>query len=189
MDKNQIRKDIEGLIENIKEHFDNALNYDHIPQLELETILSKIQKLHHKAIVFHYLNEKQFEDEHTTAYVHISKEPEIKPKVQTDLFGGPVNPKPTATAAQKTEPASEKKQAAIDDIRSAIGLNEKFQFINELFGGDQNEYNAAIDQLNANTSLSDAESYLTSIKEIYKWKEEDMIVEKFMSILKRKLQG
>jgi len=61
MDKNQIRKDVIGLIENIKEHFDNALNQDHIPQLELETIVNKIEKLHQKAIILHYLNDKHTE--------------------------------------------------------------------------------------------------------------------------------
>lgn len=187
MDKNQIRKDIEGLIGNIKEHFDNALDHDHIPQLELETIVNKIEKLHQKAIILHYLNDKHHEVVKEHKNVEVNSEAPPAPKVQTDLFGGAVNPKPTQPVA-KAEKAAEKKTEAISDIHTAIGINEKFQFINELFEGNTNEYSAAINQLNNYTSFSEAESYLNSIKEIYKWKSDAPLVEKFMSIVKRKLK-
>lgn len=188
MDKNQIRKDIESLIANIKEHFDNALDHDHIPQLELETIVNKIEKLHQKAIILHFLNDKNHDN--TREHKTITANPETigTPTVQTDLFGAAISPKPIVQAAQKTEKVTDKKADAIADIHTAIGINEKFQFINELFEGNANEYTAAVNQLNNYPSFTEAESYLNSIKEIYKWKEDDLLVEKFMSIIKRKLK-
>lgn len=186
MDKNQIRKDIESLIANIKEHFDNALDHDHIPQLELETIVNKIEKLHQKAIILHFLNEKSHDS--TKEVKTQVTDPETTPQVQTDLFGAAISPKPIAQPAQKTEKVTDKKADAIADIHTAIGINEKFQFINELFESNANEYTAAVNQLNNYPSFTEAESYLNSIKEIYKWKEDDLLVEKFMSIIKRKLK-
>ena len=186
MDKNQIRKDIESLIDNIKEHFDNALDHDHIPQLELESIVNKIEKLHQKAIIFHYLNEKHQESDRTPMNIEPMTDSSLTAPQQTDLFGSAIAPKQPV----QTKPISqaEKRTDSISDINTAIGINEKFQFINELFEGNLNEYTAAINQLNNYTSFSEAESYINSIKEIYKWKEENPIVEKFMSIIKRKLK-
>ena len=36
----------------------------------------------------------------------------------------------------------------IADLKKAIGINQKFAFINELFDGDSNAYNAAIEKIN-----------------------------------------
>lgn len=187
MDKNQIRKDIEGLIINIKEHFDNALDQDHIPQLELEMIVSKIEKLHQKAIIFHYVNEKH----HIINKEQKVIEPDaITPsQMQTDLFGGTLNPKPIPAVVPKPEPKPEKiVDTPVEDIRMVIGINEKFQFVNDLFEGNQNEYTAAINQLNNYGSFSEAEAYLNSIKDIYKWEDESPMVEKFIHIVRRKLK-
>lgn len=56
MDKYAVRKEIASLIDSIKDHSDNIGNRRHIPQLELELILHKIEKLYQKSIVFNYLN-------------------------------------------------------------------------------------------------------------------------------------
>jgi len=186
MDKNQIRKDIESLIANIKEHFDNALDHDHIPTLELETIVNKIEKLHQKAIILHFLNEKSHDS--TKGNKAALANSETIPPVQTDLFGTALSSKQAAQTVQKTEKSIDKKTDAITDIHTAIGINEKFQFTNELFEGNANEYTAAVNQLNNYPSFTEAESYLNSIKEIYKWKEDDVLVGKFISIIKRKLK-
>jgi hypothetical protein len=179
MDKNKIRKDIEGLIDNIKEHFDNALDHDHIPLLELESIVSKIERLHKKAIIFHYLNNLHYLN---------NKRQETNKDISSSL---------AETGLLATEPAhkvpvpeiknNSKNRVAVD-IRSLIGINEKFQFINELFEGNVNEYTAAINQLNTYPSYQEAEAYLNSIKSIYNWKDEEPLVEKFLVIVGRKLK-
>jgi hypothetical protein len=56
MDKGSIRKEIAALINSIKDHSDSIGTRDQIPQLELELILHKIEKLYQKSIVFNYLN-------------------------------------------------------------------------------------------------------------------------------------
>ncbi len=50
----------------------------------------------------------------------------------------------------------------IDDLKSGIGLNEKFLFIRELFGNDHLAYADAIEKLNAAPSLESAEEILAS---------------------------
>ena len=61
---------------------------------------------------------------------------------------------------------------AIKDLKSAIGINEKFLFINELFKGNMKEYNESILKLNEFKSLTEAESYLEELKGKHKWKDD-----------------
>jgi hypothetical protein len=174
MDKIQIRKEIESLIQNIKEHFDNALTQDHIPQLELDMVVSKIEKLHQKAIILNYLNNPSNYSHNQTNTVPLTAE---VPNKQTDLFGNHQEPKNPAKPSLKTE-----------DIRTHIGINDKFQFITELFEGNENEYSAALNQLNTYPSYLEAEAFLNSIRSLYKWKEDNTFADKFLKIVRKKLK-
>ena len=77
----------------------------------------------------------------------------------------------------------------ITTLKSAIGINEKFLFINELFNGNMHEYNAFISKVDSFTSIDDAMSYLNQLKMNKPWNEEmpaysklnDLIERRFMS--------
>lgn len=56
MNKYAVRKEIAALIDSIKTHSDTIGTRKQIPQIELELILHKIEKLYQKSIVFNYLN-------------------------------------------------------------------------------------------------------------------------------------
>jgi hypothetical protein len=60
----------------------------------------------------------------------------------------------------------------IEDIRTVIGINEKFFFINDLFQGDMKEYQAAIDRLNSYTARAEALSFLDHLKKDKNWKDD-----------------
>jgi len=70
--------------------------------------------------------------------------------------------------------SSKMQHNAIKDLKSAIGINEKFLFINELFKGNMKEYNDSILKLNAFNSLDEAEHFLEELKGQHKW-EDDMV--------------
>ncbi len=111
------------------------------------------------------------------------EEPSQTPESEAnnDLFGN------TATIADKykddTKSLNEKIQKgktdksissrmqknAIKDLKSAIGINEKFLFINELFKGNMKEYNESIVKLNGFKSLTETQHFLDELKEKYKW--------------------
>ena len=63
---------------------------------------------------------------------------------------------------------------AIKDLKAAIGINEKFLFINELFKGNMKEYNDSIFKLNEYKSLEEAVQFLDELKEKHKW-DSDMV--------------
>lgn len=58
-----------------------------------------------------------------------------------------------------------------EDIKSLIGINEKFLFINELFEGNMTEYNNFISKVNTFNSLTEAHTYIDEEKEKRKWKD------------------
>lgn len=76
----------------------------------------------------------------------------------------------------------------VNNIRDAIGLNEKFLFINELFSGDINAYNDAVNNLNAQASVHEAFELLNNLTEDFKWdghRSADTI-EKFANLVQRR---
>ncbi len=200
MSKYQVRKEIAALIDSIKEHSDNIGENKYIPQLELESILSKIEKLYQKSILFNYLNSLPGEIDKTDGSEQKEKaREEMKGQVEIpvekvsapDLFGGEL---PPVSAQQKPEKKEEKKmekvtkvtQPAIKDIKAAIGLNDKFQFTNELFRGNGQEYAIAIQQLNTSESFEEAMTYFLSLKLLYEWDMENDTVIRFLDLVNRR---
>jgi hypothetical protein len=68
--------------------------------------------------------------------------------------------------------ADKLKHTKTNDIKSLIGINEKFQMINELFEGYTQNYNDFITKLNTFSNLDEANNYIIEQKEIRKWKDE-----------------
>ncbi len=63
--------------------------------------------------------------------------------------------KPKNTTAEKIA------KGAVDDIGKAIGINDRFLLIRDLFGGDSEAYERTIAQLNAFDNLEDCMIYIT----------------------------
>jgi len=49
----------------------------------------------------------------------------------------------------------------ITDLKAAIGINDKFTFVNDIFKGEISRYNHAIDHFNTLDTLQDAEDYIS----------------------------
>lgn len=208
MDKKSIRKEIAALIDSIKDHSDNIGDKQHIPQLELELILHKIEKLYQKSIVFNHLNslpqqvvQKVQTETPVTPAIETVK-PEVKPAEPTDklidLFGAEILPAAEKPKVEKkVEKKEEKKEAApvvvskiqkpsIPDLTKAIGLNDKFLFANELFAGSMQEYSIAIQQLNGAGSLESAMDYFSNLQQLYDWDMERESVKNLLDLVDRR---
>ncbi|MBI9039644.1 MAG: hypothetical protein JEY97_16055 [Bacteroidales bacterium] len=55
------------------------------------------------------------------------------------------------------------------DLKSIIGINEKFLFINELFNGNMQDYNEAVNSLNSFTDHEEANNFIESLKQSNNW--------------------
>lgn len=72
------------------------------------------------------------------------------------------------------------------NIRSAIGINDKFLFVNELFRGDLSRYNRVMDELNVMKTKQGADTYLIELKIEGQWHEDNGAFQKLKEIVARK---
>ncbi len=72
---------------------------------------------------------------------------------------------------------------SITDIRSAIGINDRFLFIRELFNNDNDKYNSTIEFINNTNEFSTVEEHF-KLKQ--NWDFENPTVVQFLEITKRK---
>ncbi|MBO7261805.1 MAG: hypothetical protein J6U95_02600 [Alistipes sp.] len=72
----------------------------------------------------------------------------------------------------------------ISDLRKAIGINDKFIMLRDLFAGDEAQYNATIDALNSFASLDECMIYIV---ENFAWNPDSEGAKLIVSLIERKL--
>jgi hypothetical protein len=77
-------------------------------------------------------------------------------------------------------------QKRITDLKAAIGINEKFLFINKLFDGNAKEYSEAIEKINAMDGLQSAQDYANELSAQLGWNSEDKNVKDFFELIGRR---
>jgi hypothetical protein len=87
---------------------------------------------------------------------------------------------------QEKRIADKLQENKVSDLRTTIGINEKFLFINELFDGDMRIYDEAIQKLNSGTTMAQADLLLLDLKIVYNWDSESPTVKKFVELVRRK---
>lgn len=81
--------------------------------------------------------------------------------------------------------AAKMKKNKISDIKAAIGINDKFLFINEIFKSDTKKYNEFIDAVNRLNNYHEAISLLEQIKSNHRIDNQEALVS-LTDIIKRK---
>jgi hypothetical protein len=68
----------------------------------------------------------------------------------------------------------------------AIGINDKFLFINELFKGSPSDYNAAIDKLNSAPAMTEAEGTIMEYRSQFDWSDNSEAYNRLKKIVQAK---
>lgn len=89
-----------------------------------------------------------------------------------------IEPLPT----KKEEP----KSVVLPDIKSNIGINDKFQFIADLFQNNSEKYEAAIKQLNSFNTKDSSLLFVEELRQQYNWKEDDSTAQQLTNIVTRR---
>lgn len=102
--------------------------------------------------------------------------PKVEEAHSTENHSEPPAEKREPNIAERAEAAQPDKSLAakwhknpIGDLKSGIGLNEKFAFVRILFKGDLNAYNEVIEKLNTSGNREEALGYLESIRDNHSW--------------------
>ena len=124
-----------------------------------------------------------------------AEEPEVEPVIELEPVVEPiVEPAPQPeikaepVAAPQPAPRPVPQQtslfgAAVEDIRQAISLGDRFLFQRELFAGNGELMQKTLDELNSLGSLSEAMEY---IADTFEWDKESTAVQLFENVLKRR---
>ena len=102
-------------------------------------------------------------------------------KENTEYSIGGITDKP-ASIAEKFENKNN------SNLKTAVGMSEKFMFINDLFLGDITEYSAFIDELNAQVSLDDAMKYIGVFQDKKKWAKGSLAYTTLENLLKKRFE-
>ena len=88
---------------------------------------------------------------------------------------------------QASKPTLSDKLKKGGSIRNHISLNQRFMFVKELFGGDGQMFNQALDELDRKASLAEADHYIQrDIAGKYGWPVESEAVLEFQSVLEKR---
>jgi hypothetical protein len=87
----------------------------------------------------------------------------------------------------KTELIEVLKETPVKDLRKAIGINDRFLFINDLFRGDESMYERSIKTINGFSIFPEAEYWINrELKVKLGWKADDPAVAHFDQLIKRR---
>ena len=84
--------------------------------------------------------------------------------------------------------AAKLQQNPVRDLKSVIGINDKFLFVNELFGGSMEKYNKSIENLNDLKTLNGAMIYLNELKIELQWNSSNEAYQKLAELVRRKFE-
>jgi hypothetical protein len=99
-----------------------------------------------------------------------------------------INDRLSKTVGNVASVAQKHEHTPIADLKRAITLNQRFQFSKELFKGNNQEYEVAIDRLN-NTNRDEAFRQLDALKSKYSWNNESQVTQDFVELIERRYQG
>lgn len=88
---------------------------------------------------------------------------------------------------ERPELAHKLKEAPIKDLRKAIGINDRFVFVSELFRGDEVMYERSIKTINAFHILQEAEYWMNrELKVKLGWNDNKETVQQFYGLVRRR---
>jgi hypothetical protein len=108
-------------------------------------------------------------------------------KERTDVFSGNGSSLNDRLKTEKKELASVLTDGPVRDLKKAIGINDRFVFLNELFRGDEAMYERSLKTINNFRIFPEAEYWIErELKVKLGWDENKDVVKHFRQLVKRR---
>jgi hypothetical protein len=162
-----------------KKYFQQLEGDGHLTGAEAQELLEHVEKMYRNLCV----------------YAHALKDHELNSDLQVHMkIMQTVSGMENGAAVEKAvEPAPEKLEEEKIPLQDStilrkieLSINNKFRIANELFNQNQLEFNAAFQQLNSINTLEEALRYMESLKQVYKWKDENPLVKNFYALVQKR---
>ena len=82
--------------------------------------------------------------------------------------------------------AAKLQHSSVNNLNNAIGINDKFLLVNELFGGSMEKYNKSINNLNDLKTLEGALVYMNELRIDLQWNSNNEAYKKLLELVHRK---
>ena len=174
---------------NVEQHVAQLLQNESLTQAEAEQFLSDVEKLYRNLSVYAHVLKTQ-----GNLQVHLKIMQSVPSVVEEPII--PVVPVIEEEIAVtepeiKVETAEKPDTPVITDETISLkkiefSINDKFRVINELFFQNPKEFETAIQQLNAITTVDETLFYLDSLKQIYNWKDDNQLVKTLYSLANKR---
>lgn len=153
-----------------------------LAEMEVKSLPEIIEKLPTEIAVSWGLNSV----EEIPTFAHQEKELfELNETMRSDDFSLNERLKPS-----HKELANTLKDSPIKDLRKAIGVNDRFLFINDLFRGDEIMYERSLKTIDAFHSLPEAEYWIQrELKVKIGWPEKNETVDMFDQLVRRRFSS
>jgi hypothetical protein len=113
--------------------------------------------------------------------------PTLADKLAASARSSTLNEKLASTTAPAAHATLAEAQPKVESLRSAISINQRFSFINELFNGENMEYHAAVEHLDSLPTADAAKRYVTEdLAQRYQWVRKDEHITKLLRLIDRK---
>ncbi len=191
MQQDSVIQQLKEEAKKVEQHLSQLGSDEHFTHQEAEQFLSDVEKLHrYLAVYTHVLKTQQISADmkvHLKIMQTVPKdeEPIVIP---TPVISERLNvPEPEINFEEKKEDSvSSVNEENIHLKKIEFSINDRFRVINELFFQSQQEFQAALQQLNSIYTLDESLFYLDSLKQIYNWKDDNALVKNLHLLVKKR---
>jgi len=162
-----------------------------LTQAEAEQFLSDVEKLYRNLSVYaHVLKTQGNLQVHLKIMQSVTKaeEPAEPVAAVAPTPEKAVEPMPEIIVEEKKEEPAPLTPHEENPVLKKIefSINDRFRVINELFAQSQQEFQAALQQLNSINTRDESIFYLDSLKQIYNWKDDNQLVKTLYGLVHKR---
>ena len=201
MEIDQLRQELNDLLDNVVEHSEIYSGNRQIPSLEISYVLTKINKMQETLIVLkHLLNEEERENKRRSKAKReqetIDKDKvlieekveivEVEPIVETEKLVEPINEEAPVQKVAEVKKPNNIEQLPIAKLVDALSLNDRYLFANELFDKDMSAFNDTVKSIDESANFEAAKVILMENGNQREWDIENEHVLSFTNLVERR---
>lgn len=201
MEIDQLRQELNDLLDNVVEHSENYSGNRQIPSLEISYVLTKINKMQETLIVLkNLLKEEERENKRRSKAKReqetIDKDKvlieekveivEVEPIVETEKLVEPINEEAPVQKVAEVKKPNNIEQLPIAKLVDALSLNDRYLFANELFDKDMSAFNDTVKSIDESANFEAAKVILMENGNQREWDIENEHVLSFTNLVERR---
>lgn len=187
MEIEQLRQELNHLLDNLVEHSQTLSEERQIPPLEISVVLAKVNQLQEKLVVLRHLLNEQEQKRKAERQQQLKKQSEDIPKVEIPLQVDSIIVE--EEPQEKTETSTvqpEKTEISSRSLTDVFSLNDRYLYANELFNKDMSAFNNFIKSVDSSSSLAEVHQLMSTIKSQLNNQEENQYFISFSEVVTRK---